>query len=57
MHDRLHECTWFTILDQQEAYYRIWIKKGHEKYTVFRILYGIYKFLVVLFKLTNTPAN
>jgi hypothetical protein len=57
MQDHLHGCTWFIILDQQEAYYRIRIKEGYEKYIVFRTPYRMYKFLVVLFEFINTLIN
>ena len=44
-------------LNQREAYYRIRIKEEHEKYTVFKTPYEMYKFRVVLFRLTNTSAK
>jgi hypothetical protein len=56
MQDRLQGCTWFTILDQREAFHRIRIKEGHEKYTAFKTPYGMYEFVVVPFGLTNAPA-
>jgi hypothetical protein len=57
MQDQLTGSIWFIILDQREAYHRIRMKEGHEKYTVFKILYRMYEFRVVLFRLTNTPAK
>jgi hypothetical protein len=57
MQDRLQGCTWFTILDQREAFHRIRIKEGHEKYTAFKTPYGMYEFVVVPFGLTNAPAT
>jgi hypothetical protein len=53
MQDQLTGSTWFTTLDQREAYYRIRMKEGHKKYTAFKTSYGIYEFRVVLFRLTN----
>ena len=48
---------YFTRLDMRFAYNLIPIKEGDEWKTAFRTQYGLYKFLVMLFGLTNTPAT
>jgi hypothetical protein len=55
--DRFQGCTWFTVLDQREAYYRIRIKEGDEWKTAFRTRYGLYEYLIMPFGLTNAPAS
>ena len=57
MQDQLTGSTWFTTLDQREAYHRIRMKKEHKKYTAFKTPYRMYEFRVVLFGLTNAPAK
>ena len=46
----------FTKLDVRDAYYRIRIRKGDEWKIVFRTRYDHFKYIVMLFGLTNTPT-
>jgi hypothetical protein len=46
-----------TKVDLKDAYYCIWIKKENVWKTVFCICYSYFKYLVLLFKLTNAPAT
>ena len=55
--NRLYETKWFTILDLKKEYYYIRIKLKNKWKTVFRIKYGLYKYLIMLFELTNAPAS
>ncbi len=47
----------FIIIDLRNTYYIIRIKKGDKQKTAFRTKYRYYEFLVILFKLTNTPTT
>jgi hypothetical protein len=55
--DRLTGANWFTALDLKGAYNLIRICKGDEWKTAFRIHYGLFKCLVMLFRLTNAPVT
>ena len=44
------------MLDQREAYHHIQIKEGDKWKTVFQTRYGLYEYLVMLFRLTNALA-
>jgi hypothetical protein len=44
-------------LDIKNAYYRIRIKRGDKWKTAFRTRYGYFKYIVIPFSLTNTPAT
>jgi hypothetical protein len=44
-------------LDLPEAYHQVHIKEGEEWKTAFRTGIGHYKYLVIPFSLTNTPAS
>ena len=48
---------YFTTLDLKDTYYRIRIRKGNKQKTTFRTRYGYFKYKVILFRLTNTPAT
>jgi hypothetical protein len=54
--DRLGYARVYTKLDLQDAYHRIRIKEGDEWKIAFRTRYGHFKYTVVPFGLTNTPA-
>ena len=47
----------FTILDIRGVYNLICIKKGKEQKTAFKTCYSYYKYLVMLFRLTNALAT
>jgi hypothetical protein len=50
--------TWvFTKPDLRNAYHLIRINEGHEYKTVFHTRYGQFKYRVMPFWLTNTPAT
>ena len=55
--DRLRKARWFTQLDLTSAYYQMRIRKGDKWKTAFRTRYGHFKYQVILFGLTNTPAS
>ena len=55
--NRLYGAKWFTTLDLKEGYYYIRIKPKNKWKTAFRIKYGLYEYLVMLFGLTNIPAS
>ena len=57
LRDRISQATIFTKLDLKEVYNLIHMKEGEEWKTVFRTWYRHYKYLVMLFRLTNTPAT
>ena len=48
---------WYTKLDIVGAFNHIWMKEGEEWKTVFRTHSGLYKYLVMLFGLANTPST
>jgi hypothetical protein len=43
-------------LDITNAYNHIWIMEGDEWKTAFRTKFGHFEYLVMLFRLTNTPV-
>jgi hypothetical protein len=53
---RISQAKIFTKLDIYQAFHRIRIYPDSEKLTTFRIYYGIYKYKVFPFGLTNGPA-
>jgi hypothetical protein len=57
LQDRVRGAKIFTTLDLDIAYHLLRIKKGDEWKTAFRCRYGLYKFMVMLFGLTNAPAR
>ena len=56
MLDQLCKAVWYTKLDIVSAFNCIWMKEGEEWKTVFRTRSGLYKYLVILFSLANTPS-
>ena len=57
MKDRLQKANWFTVLDLKDRYYYVRIKSGYEWKTAFRIKYGLFKYLIMLFGLINVSAT
>ena len=55
--DRLVGALVFTKLDLRNTYYRVRIREGDEWKTVFRIRYSYFEYLIIPFRLTNTPAT
>jgi hypothetical protein len=52
----LSRVKWFTKLDIRGAYNLICMAEGEEWKTAFHTQYGLFKSLVMLFSLTNSPA-
>ena len=55
--DRLSSTKVYTKLDLRDAYHYIQIKEGKEWITAFWTRYGHFEYIVILFRLTNTPAT
>jgi hypothetical protein len=55
--DRLARAKFYTKIDAREAYHRICIREGDEWKTAFRTRYGYFEYTVMLFGLTNAPAQ
>ncbi len=53
---RLNKAKVYTKLDIRQAFYRIHIAEDVEKLTTFRTRYGLYKYYVLPFGLTNGPT-
>ncbi len=47
----------YTKLDLRDTYHKIRIKKGDEWKTAFRTRYGLWEYVIISFKLINTPAT
>ena len=47
----------FIKLDLQDIYYRLYIKEGDEWKTAFKTQYSHFKYLVMPFRLINTPTT
>jgi len=57
LQDRIRDTHIFTKIDLKNGYYLVRIKDGDEWKTAFRTRYGLYKFLVMPFRLCNAPAT
>jgi hypothetical protein len=55
--ERLAQAKVYTKLDVREAYYIIRIREGDEWKTAFKTRYGYFEYTVMLFGLTNAPAQ
>ena len=55
--NRLGHLKIFIKLDLRNIYYRLYIKKGDKQKTVFKIRYSYFKYLIMLFSLSNTPMT
>jgi hypothetical protein len=55
--DRLANAKIYTKLEVKDAYHNLQIVEGDEWKTVFQTKYGLYKYLVMPFSLTNAPAS
>jgi hypothetical protein len=55
--DQIRGAKWFTKLDITDAYNHIQIAEGDEWKTAFRTKFRHFKYLVMLFGLTNAPAS
>ncbi len=54
---RLNKAKVYIKLNIRQAFYQIRIAKEAEELTTFRTYYGLYKYYVLLFRLTNSPAT
>jgi hypothetical protein len=57
LQDRVRGRKIFTKIDLKNSYHLICINEVDECKTIFRCRYGLYKFLVMPFRLTNGPAS
>jgi hypothetical protein len=55
--ERLAQAKVYTKLNVREAYYIIRIREGDEWKTAFKTRYGHFEYTVMLFRLTNAPAQ
>ena len=52
----ISKARWLIKLDVSAVYHRLRIKDGDEWKTAFKTRYSLFKYMVMLFSLTNTPA-
>jgi len=57
LQDRVQGAQWFTKMDLKNGFNLIRIREGNEWKTAFRTRYGLYKFKVMSFGLTNAPST
>jgi len=57
LQDRVQGAQWFTKLDLKNGFHLIRVREGDEWKTAFRIRYGLFKFQVIPFGLTNAPST
>jgi hypothetical protein len=57
MLDHLTGSKWFTKIDLRDAYHQIKIKHRDKWKTAFRTQYRHYEYLIIPFRLTNTPTT
>ncbi|RDB30976.1 hypothetical protein Hypma_000173 [Hypsizygus marmoreus] len=55
--DRLQKAKVYSKIDLRAGYNNIRIAPGHEWKTAFRTRYGLFKYLVMPFRMTNSPAT
>jgi hypothetical protein len=55
--DRLAKAKIYTKLDVKDAYHNLQIAEGDDWKIAFQTKYGLYEYLVMPFRLTNTPAS
>ena len=57
LQDRIQGSQWFTALNIRGAFNLVQMREGEEWKTAFQTRYGPYKYIVMLFGLTNAPAT
>jgi len=57
LQDTIRDAQIFTKIDLKNGYHLVCIKDGDERKTAFRTRYGLYKFLVIPFRLCNALAT
>ncbi len=55
--DRLSGAKIYIKLDLRDVYHRIRIKKGDEWKITFRTRYGLWEYVIISFRLINTPTT
>ena len=55
--DHLRTVKYFTVLDLISAFHHLQIRKGDEQIITFISRYGLYEYLVIPFRLYNTPVS